>query len=33
MKFSLLAGGSYSAFEVAKLTQIARTAVVGRTSS
>ncbi|MGC0318306.1 glycosyltransferase family A protein [Kitasatospora acidiphila] len=33
VKFSLLAGGSYSAFEVAKLTQIARTAVVGRTSS
>ncbi|MFE9421750.1 glycosyltransferase family 2 protein [Kitasatospora sp. NPDC006697] len=31
VKFSLLAGGSYSAFEVAKLTQIARTAVAGRT--
>ncbi|GAA1983123.1 hypothetical protein GCM10009738_72580 [Kitasatospora viridis] len=30
VKFSLLAGGSYSAFEVAKLTQIARTAVAGR---
>ncbi|PYC87709.1 hypothetical protein C7C46_02875 [Streptomyces tateyamensis] len=30
VKFSLLAGGVYSAFEVAKLTQIARTAVAGR---
>ncbi|MGF1429081.1 glycosyltransferase family 2 protein [Kitasatospora sp. LaBMicrA B282] len=29
-KFSLLAGGAYSAFEVAKLSQIARTAVTGR---
>ncbi|WP_035854535.1 glycosyltransferase family 2 protein, partial [Kitasatospora azatica] len=33
VKFSLLAGGAYSAFEVAKLTQIARTAVTGRASS
>ncbi|WP_329562550.1 glycosyltransferase family 2 protein [Kitasatospora sp. NBC_01266] len=30
LKFSLLAGGAYSAFEVAKLSQIARTAVAGR---
>ncbi|MFI9272938.1 glycosyltransferase family 2 protein [Kitasatospora sp. NPDC052896] len=30
VKFSLLAGGAYSAFEVAKLSQIARTAVTGR---
>ncbi|MDH6117525.1 hypothetical protein ABH930_003114 [Kitasatospora sp. GAS204A] len=30
LKFSLLAGGVYSAFEVAKLSQIARTAVAGR---
>ncbi|MCX4750247.1 glycosyltransferase family 2 protein [Kitasatospora sp. NBC_01287] len=30
VKFSLLAGGAYSAFEVAKLSQIARTAVIGR---
>ncbi|MFE0458729.1 glycosyltransferase family 2 protein [Kitasatospora sp. NPDC058965] len=30
VKFSLLAGGVYSAFEVAKLTQIARTAVTNR---
>ncbi|MFF7635474.1 glycosyltransferase family 2 protein [Kitasatospora sp. NPDC008050] len=30
LKFSLLAGGVYSAFEVAKLSQIARTAVTGK---
>ncbi|WP_051966533.1 glycosyltransferase family 2 protein [Kitasatospora mediocidica] len=32
VKFSLLAGGSYSAFELAKLSQIARTAVTGLTN-
>lgn len=32
VKFSLLAGGAYSAFEVAKLSQIARTAVLSRTT-
>ncbi|MFC9330066.1 glycosyltransferase family 2 protein [Kitasatospora sp. NPDC057015] len=30
MKFALLAGGSYPAFELAKLSHIARTAVTGR---